>query len=222
MTKAMSEQVREMVNLDEKRVKSPTRRDLLKVPAAAIVSGIAGPIMLAATSARAMDTGAGRVLITCFSRTGTTREVATQIHRIVGGDVFEVRTATPYPADYRATTDQAKREQEENFRPVLADPAPALEAYDTVFLGYPNWWSTLPMALFTFLESHRLDGKIVIPFCTHEGSGLGRSVVDIKRLCPNARILDGFALRGGGVERVTTDSVRRNIASWLGELKIAG
>jgi hypothetical protein len=74
------------------------------------------------------------------------------------------------------------------------------------------------MALFTFLESYRLDGRTVIPFCTHEGSGLGRSVVDIKRLCPNAKILDGLALRGGGVDRVTTDSVPRPGRPRLGAL----
>ena len=96
-----------------------------------------------------------------------------------------------------------------------------MNAYDTVFIGFPNWWGTLPMVFFTFLEQYKLAGKTVIPFCTHEGSGFGRSLDDIRARCGNARILDGLALRGGGVERVATDSVRKEIAQWLDGLNLA-
>jgi flavodoxin len=95
-----------------------------------------------------------------------------------------------------------------------------MDSYDVVFVGYPNWWGTLPMVLFTFLERYRFDGKTLIPFCTHEGSGLGRSVDDIKALCPNSTVLEGLALRGGNSGYVETEPARRAIAEWLNTLRI--
>lgn len=160
----------------------------------------------------------GRVLIVYWSRTGNTRTVAEAIRSIVPGDLFELKTTHTYPAAYRPTTDQAKREQEENFRPTLAADVADIDRYDTVFLGFPNWWSTMPMAFFTFLETHRLAGKTVVPFCTHEGSRLGASVDDIRRLCPQAKLLDGIALRGGEAGYAKTDAARTEVASWLRRL----
>lgn len=90
-----------------------------------------------------------------------------------------------------------------------------MAGYDIVFVGFPNWWGTLPMAFFSFLEQYRLDGKTVIPFCTHEGSRFGRSLDDLRANCGSARLLDGLALRGSGVERVARESVRTEIAEWL-------
>lgn len=112
------------------------------------------------------------------------------------------------------------REQEEGFRQVLASPVVGMASYDTVFIGFPNWWGTLPMVFFTFLEQYKLAGKTVIPFCTHEGSGFGRSLDDIRARCGDARILDGLALRGGGVDRVATDSAREDINRWLDGLGV--
>ena len=120
-----------------------------------------------------------------------------------------------YPKEYRATTDQAKREQEANFRPQLTDEVQDMDSYEVVFIGYPNWWGTLPMAFFSFLEKYNFSGKTLIPFSTHEGSNLGRSVADIRVLCPNSNILDGIALRGGNNSTVRTDSARREVAGWL-------
>jgi hypothetical protein len=88
------------------------------------------------------------------------------------------------------------------------------------FIGYPIWWSTQPMAFFTFMEKHQLDGKTLIPFCTHEGSHLGRSVTDIKALCPSSTVLEGLALRGGSSGYVKTESARRDLAEWLSTLQI--
>ena len=82
--------------------------------------------------------------------------------------------------------------------------------YDVIYLGYPNWWGTFPMAVFTFLESYDFTGKTIVPFCTHEGSGLGSSERDIKQLCPNAKILSGIAIRGGSV--LSADNI---VQSWL-------
>ena len=193
-----------------------SRRKLLQVATAGLVAGLATPLL----SSRALAAEKRKVLIAYYSRTGTTREVAEQIQKGVGGDLFELKTAHSYPKEYRATTNQAKKEQEADFRPQLTADVPNIESYDLVFVGYPNWWGTLPMAFFTFLERHRFAGKTIVPFCTHEGSGLGRGVGDIKALCPNATIVEGIALRGGGIDKVQSDSARRELALWLKKIDL--
>jgi flavodoxin len=85
-----------------------------------------------------------------------------------------------------------------------------MDSYEVIYIGYPNWWGTMPMAVFTFLESYDFSGKTIIPYCTHEGSGMGSSEGDIKKLCPNARVLPGLAIRGGSVDRADKD-----LSSWL-------
>jgi flavodoxin len=89
-----------------------------------------------------------------------------------------------------------------------------MEQYDTIFLGYPIWWDTFPMPVFTFLESYNFAGKTILPFCTHEGSGKGTSIQDIKRLCPEANVLPCLVIRGGSVEK--SDSL---IHAWLEKIK---
>lgn len=191
-----------------------SRRKWLKMAAAGAVAGIAAPMLLD-RGASAAAAGRKKIAIVYFSRTGTTREVAHQIQQRVGGDLIEVRTVHPYPREYRATTEQAKREQEANARPAIVVDGKAIAGYDTIFIGYPNWWGTLPMALFTLLERNRLAGKTLIPFCTHEGSRLGRSVSDLRALCPQATLLEGLALHGGGAGNVQTDSARSDVVDWL-------
>ncbi len=202
----------------QRLLEDSARRRLIKLTAGLVVGVAAGMVT---SPSRAQAPAGRRILIAYYSRTGSTRDVANQIRARVGGDLFELKTTHSYPAAYRATTEQAKREQEEGFRPVLATRVADMNAYDTVFIGFPNWWGTLPMAFFSFLEQYPLAGKTVIPFCTHEGSGFGRSLEDIRARCGNARILDGLALRGGGVERVANDSVRKEIAQWLDGLNLA-
>jgi flavodoxin len=194
------------------------RRTLLKFAAAGAVAGIAAPLLAASPSANATEKPMSGILIAYFSRSGNTRYVARQIHQLVGGDLLEIRPVRPYPDAYRATTEQAKIEQETHARPaVIADIRnPAL--YDRVFLGYPNWWGSIPMGLFTFLEKYRFAGKKIIPFCTHEGSRLGRSEADIRALCPHATLLQGLALRGGSSGYAESASARRDISQWLGQL----
>jgi flavodoxin len=186
--------------------------------AAGCVVGAASSALAGTTKAMAATSSERKILIAYFSRTGNTRELASQIQQRVGGDLFELRTAHSYPKEYRATTDQAKREQEANFRPQLVTEPPNLSTYDTVFVGYPNWWGTLPMVFFSFFEKYNFAGMTLIPFSTHEGSHFGGSVTDMKRLCPNSRILDGIALRGGLNSTVKSDSARREVAEWLKKL----
>jgi flavodoxin len=141
------------------------------------------------------DAEENNILVAYFSHTGNTRVIANQIHENVGGDIFEIVTVDPYPDDYNACVDKAKQEQDDNSRPELATKVENMDSYDVVFVGYPNWWGTMPMAVFTFLEEYDFSGKTIVPFCTHEGSGLGRSVEDIKELCPQSTILEGLQSR---------------------------
>ena len=143
--------------------------------------------------------------------------VANHIKEITGGEVFRISTVHAYPTDYNAVVDVASQEQKKRDRPGLSHQVANMEAYDVVFVGYPNWWSTMPMAVFSFLESHDFSGKTIVPFCTHEGSAMGRSVRDLRELCPRSVILDGLAIRGGHVKAAKDD-----VAAWLGRLGIGG
>ena len=145
---------------------------------------------------------------------GNTEVIAKMIQDITSGDLFKIDTVNPYPVDYMQTTEVAKTELHKDVRPELSGSVENMEDYDTFFLGYPNWWGTFPMVVFTFLESYDFHGKTIIPFCTHEGSGLGSSVTDIKNCCPGANVLDGIAIRGGSVTKADLQ-----IEKWLKTLK---
>ena len=137
------------------------------------------------------------VLVVYFSRTGTTKTVAEQIQKEVDGDIFEIEIVNSYPEEYRATTDQAKKELAEGYLPPLKRKAENLDEYDTIFLGYPIWWGTMPMPVYTFLNENNLSGKKIIPFATHQGSGLGRSISDLAKAVPNGNVeSEGKAIRG--------------------------
>jgi flavodoxin len=136
--------------------------------------------------------------------------VAKKIQELTGSDLFRIETVEIYPKDYTETTRVAKDELNGNARPELTGTVDDMAAYDVIYLGYPNWWGTMPMAVYTFLESYDFSGKTLIPFCTHEGSGLGHSERDIKKLCPKAKVLPGLAIRGGSVK-----SADDMIKSWL-------
>jgi len=170
-----------------------------------------------------------RTLIAYFSRKGSnylngsivdlpvgnTEVAAKMIQALAGGELFHIDTVKAYPADYTKATEVAQRELSQNARPALASQVASLAGYDVVFLGYPNWWGTMPMAVWTFLEAHDFAGKTILPFCTHEGSGLGQSERDIKQLCPGAKVLRGLAIRGGSVAKAD-----KAIAAWLNEAHV--
>jgi flavodoxin len=156
------------------------------------------------------QSNAQKNLVAYISWRGNTRIIAEYIHQAVGGDIFEIKTVNTYPKEYRPTTEVAKRELKTNARPALIAGVNNMDSYNAIFLGYPDWWGTIPMALFTFLESYDFSGKTVIPFCTHEGSALGRSITDIKRLCLGVTVRNGLAIRGGSVNRAKID-----VLNWL-------
>ena len=157
-----------------------------------------------------------KTLAVYFSRTGTTKSLFDTIaQRVSFDEVFRIEPAVPYPDDYTATTQQAQQEQNDNARPALLNDIADISEYDTIFLGYPIWWGTVPMIIHTFLEAHDFGGKRIIPFNTHGGSGKGRSINDIRTALPDSNVEEGFAVRSGQV-----DSSREAIISWAEGLNV--
>lgn len=150
-----------------------------------------------------------KVLVAYFSRAdenysvgtikeGNTAKIAKIIAQKTGADLFEIKTQKPYPKSYKECTDVAMTEKNQNVRPALATDLTQEEIgkYETIFIGYPIWWGDMPMALYTFLESKNLDGKTIIPFCTHEGSGLSGTAGILKAMFKKSTVKDGLAVRG--------------------------
>ena len=127
---------------------------------------------------------------------GNTETVAEMVADMTGGDLFEVETVKTYPEDYYQCIDEAKAELQRGDRPEVKAYADDLEDYDTIYVGYPNWWGTMPMVMFTFLEHYDLSGKRIIPFCTNEGSGMGGSERDLKKICKGKKIEKGLSIHG--------------------------
>ena len=169
-----------------------------------------------------------KILVAFFLRTGenyavghieqgNTHIVAELIASATGGTLFRIEPATPYPDDYRACTEVAQREKRSKSRPALVGDI-AAEEFDVIFLGYPNWWGDLPMCVYTFLEQHDWQGKVVIPFCTHEGSGLSDTENLLREACRGASVLNGLAVRGS-VAQNEREKVREQVLEWLKRLK---
>jgi flavodoxin len=159
-----------------------------------------------------------KILVAYFSWSGNAKALAGQIAEASGGDLFEIRTAKPYPETYNECIAVAKKEQEADARPELAGSVPDIGQYDAVFLCYPNWWGTLPMGVFTFLEAYDFSDKTIYPLVTHGGSRFGRSLDDIKKLCPDAALGEGLAV--SAFDTNPKDAARvsvpnRDVAAWL-------
>lgn len=127
---------------------------------------------------------------------GNTEIIAEFIQKAVGGELFEIDTVKNYPVDYTECTVVAKEELQKKLRPELKKYLGSIEEYDTIYLGYPCWWGLPPMAVFEFLEHYNFNGKTIRPFTTHEGSGLGGSISQIKKACPTANVLSGLVIHG--------------------------
>ena len=150
------------------------------------------------------------VLIAYFSWSGNTEQVARIIQQETGGDLFEIAPATPYTDDYNELLDIAQQEQSDNARPELAGQVENWEQYDTIFIGYPNWWNDAPMAVYTFLESYDWDGKTLIPFNTSASGGFGRSLSGLEESASGAAILEGISF----TERTLGDA-QSEVTAWL-------
>lgn len=144
-------------------------------------------------------------LVVYFSWSGNTRGIARLLQQKIGGELVELELMKPYSRDYNTCLEQAKQEQQTGARPELKTRITDMARYNVIFLGYPNWWGTMPMPVASFLEQYDFSGKTIVPFVSSGGSGLGRSVADITRLCPSVTIAEGLAVRSNGGASLSSD-----------------
>ena len=153
---------------------------------------------------------AKQILIVYFTWSGNTCKIANLIHKEIGGTIFEIQPEVPYPNSYNATVEQAKKEIQAGYKPPLKTKIDHIESYDIIFVGSPNWWSTIAPPVATFLSEYDFSGKTIVPFCTHGGGGKGRMIRDIVKLCPKSTILEEFVIYGSGA-----GDAQANVSQWL-------
>ena len=141
---------------------------------------------------------------------GNTEIIAEYIKDIIGADLFKVESEKEYSYNYRECCNVARDELKNGARPKLKEELKSVDNYDVIYIGYPIWYGTMPMPLFTQLEKLDFNGKIIRPFATHEGSGIANSQRDIKNICKGAIVLDGIAIRGSNVY-----NAKEEIENWL-------
>ena len=148
------------------------------------------------------------------SAVGLTRAVADMIQDETGGELFSIRTSEVYPANRDELIDYAAQEQEEDARPQLTSHIDNLDQYDVIFVGYPNWWADLPMAVYSFFDEYDFSGKTIIPFNVHNGSQFSGTIETIQELEPDADVIEnGFTVS----EQEAADAAG-DVASWLADL----
>ncbi len=169
---------------------------------------------------------AKKMLVAYFSKTGSnyykgsiikldfgnTEKCAQMIQSEFSADLFRVERTSDYPDEYQLCVNEAGHEFNEQVLPPLKENLKNLEDYDVIVVGYPNWYNTMPKPVWTFLSQHNFKDKMILPFCTHEGSGLGTSVKDIKKLCPTSIIKPGLAIKGSQV-----DQSQSQLLNWVKE-----
>ena len=154
----------------------------------------------------------GKVLIAFFSWGGNTKGIAEEIQEQTGADLFEIELVNPYSSDYNTVLDEAQRDQKAQARPELAVHVENMEDYDTIILGYPNWWASIPMPIASFLEEYDFSGKTIIPFCSHGSGRLGQSLTAIGKLAPDAEMGEALSVHYSG-----GSSLQEDVAAWLRE-----
>ena len=166
----------------------------------------------------------GKTLIAYFSRAdenyfggamryvkvGNTEIAVNLMKEMTGADTFKIEMKNPYSPVYMTCIDEAKKDLRAKARPELVSMPESINEYDTIILAYPNYWGTMPMAVFTFLEHYDFSGKTILPLCTNEGSGMGGSERDIKRSCPGAVVKSGLPITGSSAAN-SREAVKR----WL-------
>ena len=146
---------------------------------------------------------------------GNTSIIARMIAEQTGADLFEIKPETPYPTTYQGLLDVSRQEMADNSRPKIADTVDNMDNYDTLSIGYPNWWGDMPMIVYNFLESYNLSGKTIVPFCTNGGSGLSNTESTIADIT-EGKMKDGFAIPGTTAQN-DRDTARNNVTDWLRE-----
>lgn len=169
-----------------------------------------------------------KILVAYFSRAdenynvgyikkGNTQILAEMIAKETGAATFHIETEKAYPVDYNQCIDVAKKEKNANARPAIKGDV-KVEDYDIIFIGMPNWWGEMPMAVYTFVEKHNWQGKTIIPFATHEGSGMGGMDKRLAKACNGSTMLSGIAIQGTIAQQKQTEA-QQQIANWLKTLK---
>ncbi|MCL2144587.1 MAG: NAD(P)H-dependent oxidoreductase [Endomicrobia bacterium] len=154
-----------------------------------------------------------KVLVVYYSWSGNTAELAKIIQKATGGDIFEIQTVKPYPKEYKAATEQAKKEINDGYKPAIKEKADNIGEYDVIFIGSPNWWGTIAPAVTTFLSEHDLSGKTVAPFFTHGGGGMQRCASDTAKLLPDSKVADALSLSGNKVK-----SAQKEAEEWVNKI----
>ena len=185
-----------------------TRRQFLSA-----VTGLS--LSLASGTVLAQTVTPKKALIVFFSWSGNTRYIAQQIQTKTGADLVELELVKPYSTNYSTCLDEAKRDQRADARPQLKTKIDNIAQYDIIFLGYPNWWASIPMPIATFLESYDLSHKTIVPFCTHGGGRLGQSVTAISKLAPASSISEALSVHYRGGSTLSGD-----IDEWLKSNKL--
>ena len=197
---------REELSVKEQKRKSFTGRGLLKAFVAALLIAVVMPIVAGVSIAYAAPES--KKLIVYYSLSGNTKGLAELIQSLTGADIFELKLVDPYPEEYDAVVERARRELESGDLPALAENIANLADYDVVFLGTQNWFGSLSLPVFTFIDSHDLSGKTIVPFVTHGRGGLQDQVTDLKALIPNAAYLEEFA-------QFRDETVESDVSQWL-------
>ena len=145
-----------------------------------------------------------------YVKVGNTEKIARMIAEVTGAELFKIEQKVPYAADYSTCIAQARKDLQAKARPELAYLPDSLDPYDEIYLGYPNYWGTMPMAVYTFLEAFDFSGKKIHPFCTHEGSGLSSTENDIRKTVGSAVVTKGLAVCGSNA-----DEARSKVEGWI-------
>ena len=173
-----------------------------------------------------VQTGGSHMLVAYFSlageqygvgviEEGNTSIIAHMIAEQTGADLFEIEAVTPYPTSHSELLEVSQQEMSDNARPEIAGTVDNMGDYDTIFIGYPNWWGDMPMIVYNFLESYDLSGKTIVPFCTHGGSGLSNTESTIADIT-GGTMKDGFAIPGTTAQN-DRDTARSEVTKWLKE-----
>ena len=178
-------------------------------------AGIAGSVAVSGGIPSSSD--GSRVLIAFFSWGGNTRGIAREIQRQTGFDLFEIEPIPAYSDDYNTVLMEAQRDQHAQARPEIAGHVDNMADYDTILLGYPNWWASIPMPIASFLEQYDFAGKRIIPFCSHGGGRFGQSLTDIAKLAPESNMGQGLSIHYSGGSTLSGD-----VAAWLETNQLTG
>lgn len=167
-----------------------------------------GSVLSAGTQHTGGDSS--NVLIAFFSWGGNTKGIAEEIQSQTGADLFEIELVNPYSSDYNTVLNEAQRDQNAQARPEIKNYVENMEQYDTVILGYPNWWASIPMPIASFLEEYDFSGKTIIPFCSHGGRRFGQSLTAIAKLAPDAVMGEALSVHYSGGSSLSSD-----VSEWL-------